>query len=97
MFNAFPSRLVLGDRDLAHVSRTKSSAKPPQSVPSETYVVDLAALWGIDPSRLEDQDHPTSFQTGRPLAEESCSVHLKNRVLPSIKNRILRRRDEARP
>jgi hypothetical protein len=26
--------------------------------PKETDVVELAALWSIDPSRLEDQDHP---------------------------------------
>jgi hypothetical protein len=26
--------------------------------PSETDVVELAALWSLDPSRLEDQDHP---------------------------------------
>jgi hypothetical protein len=26
--------------------------------PTETDVVELAALWSIDPSRLEDQDHP---------------------------------------
>jgi hypothetical protein len=28
------------------------------SFPSETDVVQLAALWSIDPSRLEEQDHP---------------------------------------
>ena len=26
--------------------------------PDETDVVDLAALWSIDPGRLSDQDHP---------------------------------------
>jgi hypothetical protein len=29
--------------------------------PSETDVVELAALWSIDPSRLEQQDHPVSL------------------------------------
>jgi hypothetical protein len=28
------------------------------AIPDETDVVDLAALWSIDPSRLSDQDHP---------------------------------------
>jgi hypothetical protein len=90
-----------GEQLVARLSPRKARTKVRQSrrgpFPSETDVVDLAALWGIDPSRLEDQDHPTTFETGRPLAEESVSVHLKNRVLPSIKNRILRRRDEAPP
>jgi hypothetical protein len=29
--------------------------------PGETDVIELAALWSIDPSRLEDQDHPPSL------------------------------------
>ena len=29
--------------------------------PSETDVVELAALWSIDPSRLEEQDHPAGL------------------------------------
>jgi hypothetical protein len=29
--------------------------------PSETDVVDLAALWSLDPSRLEEQDHPVGL------------------------------------
>jgi hypothetical protein len=31
------------------------------AIPGETDVVDLAALWSIDPSRLSDQDHPAGL------------------------------------
>jgi hypothetical protein len=31
------------------------------AIPDETDVVDLAALWSVDPSRLSDQDHPPSL------------------------------------
>ena len=31
------------------------------SMPDEEDVVDLAALWSIDPTRLEDQEHPTGL------------------------------------
>jgi hypothetical protein len=29
--------------------------------PGETDVVELAALWSLDPSRLEEQDHPVGL------------------------------------
>lgn len=31
------------------------------AIPDETDVVDLAAWWSIDPSRLSDQDHPVGL------------------------------------
>jgi hypothetical protein len=47
------------------LSRREAQARVRQNgrgdFPSETDVVELAALWSIDPSRLEDQDHPVSL------------------------------------
>jgi hypothetical protein len=38
--------------------------------PSETDVVELAALWSIDPSRLEEQDHPVGLGLAARLPED---------------------------
>jgi hypothetical protein len=46
----------------AGLSRKDASARVRQSgrhsLPDEENVVDLAALWSIDPSRLEEKEHP---------------------------------------
>jgi hypothetical protein len=47
------------------LSRKEARARVRQAgrdaIPDETDVVDLAALWSIDPTRLSDQDHPVGL------------------------------------
>jgi hypothetical protein len=38
--------------------------------PSETDVVELAALWSLDPSRLEEQDHPVGLGLAARLSND---------------------------
>jgi hypothetical protein len=45
------------------------------AIPDETDVVDLAALWSIDPSRLSDQDHPVGLGLAARLPK-SLSQHV---------------------
>jgi len=42
-------------------ARTRVLQNRRDAIPDETDVVDLAALWSIDPSRLSDQDHPVGL------------------------------------
>jgi hypothetical protein len=50
-------------------ARTKVRQSRRSPFLDETDVVDLAALWSIDPSRLEDQDHPLSLGLAARLPE----------------------------
>jgi hypothetical protein len=56
------------------LSRREARARVLQNrrdaIPDETDVVDLAALWSVDPSRLSEQDHPVGLGLATRLPED---------------------------
>ena len=44
-----------------HEARTRVLQKGRHALPDETYVVDLASLWSINPLRLSKKDHPSGL------------------------------------
>jgi hypothetical protein len=50
-------------------ARARVLQKGRDALPDEADVVDLAALWSIDPSRLSEQDHPLGLGLAARLPE----------------------------
>jgi hypothetical protein len=50
-------------------ARARVLQKGRDALPDEADVVDLAALWSIDPSRLSEQDHPLGLGLAGRLPE----------------------------
>jgi hypothetical protein len=57
--------------------------------PTETDVVELAALSSIDPSRLEDQDHPLGLLTGAKSASNGTAALMLASPLRPISRKMI--------